>query len=53
MENTVENNTYRVRLENDKTPLFHGSIWDCEKWIRKHGEVGVTYCIIRLKKKEK
>ena len=46
-------NKYRVRLEDDKTPLFQGSIWECEKWISKNGVIGVTYCIVKLKKKEK
>lgn len=53
MENTVENARYRVRLENDKTPLFHGTIWECERWVSKNGVVGETYCIVRLKRKEK
>ena len=52
MENTIENARYRVRLENDKTPLFHGTIWECERWVSKNGVVGETYSIIRLKKKE-
>lgn len=51
MENNLENAVFRIRIEGDKTPLFHGTIWECERWIRKYGERDVPYCIIRLKKK--
>ena len=51
MEN-IEDNVYKVRLENDKTTLFHGNIWECEKWIRMNGKVDTTYCIVKLKRKE-
>lgn len=53
MEDTLENAVFKVRTEEDKTTLFHGTIWQCEKWVSKNGMMGVTYVIVRLKKKEK
>lgn len=53
MEDTLENAVFKVRTEDDKTTLFHGTIWQCEKWVSKNGMMGVTYVIVRLKKKEK
>lgn len=49
----LENAMFKVRLEDDKTTLCHGTIWECERWIRQNGELDVPYCIVRLKRKEK
>ena len=49
----LENSIFKVCLENDRTALCHGNIWKCEKWISKNGMVGVTYCIVKLKRKDK
>lgn len=48
----IETAVYQVYVENhEKDILCTGSIWECERWIRKNGLRDTPYIIDRIRTK--
>lgn len=48
----IENAKYQVYVENRPDEILHtGTIWECERWVRKNGVVDTPYIIDCIQEK--